>query len=119
MVKRAVTMTASAPASGKVGTAIAAASIASGVSGAASTATGVVAFRVFGPQTTAPSSCTGGGTAVGSAAVHGPGTYRSSRAFTPPAAGKYWWYATYTGDATDAPSHSACGASMAATAVTA
>jgi hypothetical protein len=55
---------------------------------------------------------------LGQPAVHGPGTYPSSSAFTPRAAGKYWWYATYNGDATDAPAHSACGASMAATTVT-
>jgi hypothetical protein len=50
--------------------------------------------------------------------VSGNGTYHPSAGFTPAAAGKYWWYASYAGDAANGASHSACGSSMAATTVT-
>jgi hypothetical protein len=118
VVKHAVSMTATAPSTGKPGTAIAAASIGSALSGASSTAAGTVAFRVFGPQAAAPSSCATGGTAVGSASIHGPGTYHPAAGFNPAAAGKYWWYASYSGDGTNGASHSVCGSSMAVTTVT-
>jgi hypothetical protein len=74
---------------------------------------------VFGPQASAPTSCSSGGTVVGTAIVAGAGTYHPSAGFTPSAAGTYFWYASYGGDASNASSSSVCGAAMAETTVTA
>ena len=67
-------------------------------------ATGTITFRAFGPSSSAPSSCgTGwatwaGNTAAVSNGASTSGTYHAATGFTPTAAGKYWWYATYGGD---------------------
>ena len=90
------------------------------VAGATSGAGGTIAFTVFGPQVSAPSVCTTGGTAVGSAVtVTGNATYNPSAGFTPSAAGNYWWYAAYSGDANNNAAASTCGAGMAQTVVAA
>jgi hypothetical protein len=78
---------------------------------------GAIAFTVFGPQSSAPNSCTSGGTPAGTASVSGDGAYQPSTAFTPSAPGDYWWYASYGGDAGDNPAASTCGATMAETVV--
>jgi hypothetical protein len=75
--------------------------------------TGTITFTVFGPQSSPPSSCASGGTAVGTANVNGNGPYQPSLGFTPPSAGEYWWYASYGGAAGDEPAASACGPLMA------
>ncbi len=71
--------------------------------------TGTITFKVFGPQAAAPTSCTSGGTSVGTATVSGLGAYSPATAFTPASAGTYWWYASYGGDANNAPADAACG----------
>jgi hypothetical protein len=81
--------------------------------------TGTIAFTVFGPQSSPPSSCASGGTTAGAANVNGNGTYQPSAGFTPPNPGEYWWYASYGGDAGDEPAGSACGPLMAQTLVAA
>jgi len=78
---------------------------------------GAITFTVFGPQSSPPSSCTSGGTTVGTASVSGGGFYQPSAGFTPPSPGEYWWYASYGGDVGDNPSASTCGARMAETTV--
>ena len=114
----ATTTSVVAPASGTSGQAIAASSIGSTLAGAGSGAGGTITFTVFGPQATAPSSCTSGGTNVGTATVSGNGTYHPSAGFTPASAGTYWWYAGYGGDANNTASNSGCGSSMAHTTIT-
>jgi hypothetical protein len=109
-------MSLSAPATGSAGNAIAASAIKAALSGGSSPS-GTITFKVFGPQASAPSSCTSGGTPLGSATVSGNGTYSPPAAFTPSAAGGYWWYASYSGDAHNRPAVSACGASMPTTLV--
>lgn len=110
--------TVTAPATDTKGTAIAASSIGSTLSGARSGATGAITFKVFGPTTTPPATCTSGGTQVGTAVtVSGSGTYRPTAGYTPATAGRYWWYASYSGDASDPASNSGCGAGMTSTAV--
>jgi len=79
--------------------------------------TGTVTFTVFGPQAAPPSSCTSGGTTVGTATVSGNGTYAPATASKPSKPGRYWWYAGYGGDGANAPAASACGATMASTTV--
>ena len=101
------TLSVAAPASGYVGTAISASSINATVSGG-SAPTGTITFTVFGPQSTAPSTCTSGGTTVGSATAAGDSTYSSSSAFTPSHTGDYWWYASYAGDSNNNGAASAC-----------
>ena len=49
---------------------------------------GTVTFTVFGPQTSPPSSCTSGGTTVGTANPYGDGTYHPSAGLTPPSPGQ-------------------------------
>jgi hypothetical protein len=116
-VKNAPGTTATAPATDTTSTAIATTSISSLLSGATSTATGTITFKVFGPQTTAPTTCTTGGTTVGTATVTGNGTYHPSAGYTPSSPGTYWWYASYNGDTNNAASNSTCGAGMSATTV--
>ena len=111
-------LSATGPGSGSVGSAIAGSSISAALSGG-SAPTRTIMFKVFGPQAEPPSDCTTGGTTVGTAAVSGDGTYMPSAGFTPSAAGDYWWFATYGGDAGNNPAASACGASMAETVVAA
>jgi hypothetical protein len=108
----------SAPSTGAAGTAISAASIGATVSGATSAATGGITYTVFGPQATAPVTCTSGGTTVGgTTSVAGNGTYNPSAGFTPSSAGTYWWYADYTGDADNLHTTSTCGSGMPSTVV--
>jgi hypothetical protein len=64
---------------------------------------------VFGPQSTAPSDCSTGGTTVGTASVSGDGTYHPSDGFTPGSAGDYWWYASYGGDSNNNSASTSCG----------
>jgi hypothetical protein len=109
---------AGARASATAGSPIAAASIWAGLGGGAEP-TGTLTFRVFGPQSAPPVSCTAGGTTVGSASVAGNGTYHPSAGFTPASPGHYWWYASYGGDPSDNPAASACGETMAETVVSA
>ena len=79
--------------------------------------TGTLSFRVFGPQATAPSSCTSGGTVIPGAGVAGNGSVHPGAGFTPSSTGDYWWSAVYSGDVGNHPAASACGAGMAETAV--
>ena len=67
VAKFSPTVTIGGPGIGTAGTAIAAANINSVLAGGttAPAATGTITFKVFGPQTTAPTTCTTGGTAVG------------------------------------------------------
>lgn len=78
---------------------------------------GDVTFRVFGPQTSPPSSCATGGTTIGSATTSGDGSYGPAQGFTLASPGDYWWYASYGGDLGNTPTTSACGASMDETVV--
>jgi hypothetical protein len=116
VVSTATATTVSAPGSGTAGRAIEAVSAA--LSGAASGAGGTITFTVFGPQPAPPTDCSSGGTQVGSpVAVSGNLSYNPSAAFTPPGAGTYWWYASYSGDAANLASDSGCGAGMTSTVV--
>jgi len=112
----ATTTTVAAPGTGLTGDAIAASSISSTLSGAGSGAGGTITFKVFGPQASAPASCTSGGTTVGTATVSGSGTYHPSAGFTPASPGTYWWYASYSGDSSTKGSSSSCGSGMPQTA---
>ncbi len=116
--KTTPTLSASGPLGGVAGSPIAASSISAALT-EGSSPTGTIAFTVFGPQSSPPSSCTSGGTTVGTASVNGNGTYYPSGAFTPPSPGEYWWYASYGGDAGDEPAASTCGPLMAQTLVAA
>ena len=119
--KASPTVTVSAPATGTVGTAIAAASItATLASSSGANATAPITFRVFGPQSTAPTTCTSGGTTAGSATPAGDGTYQSGASFTPSGAGTYWWYVSSPSDTNNNATASACDSpSMTKTVVTA
>lgn len=119
VVSKAIpTLSASGPLGGVAGSPISASSISATLAGG-SASTGAIAFTVFGPQFSPPSSCTSGGTTVGAASVNGNGAYQPSVAFTPTAPGEYWWYASYGGDAGDEPAASVWGALMAQTLVAA
>src|SRR5947209_11416292 len=114
--KNTTAVTAAGPASTNAGSAIAASSISSVLSGATSGGGGTITFIVFGPQATAPTTCTSGGTQVGTTvAVSGNATYHPTASFIPSTAGTYWWYASYSGDSNNAASNSGCGSGMAST----
>ncbi len=98
------------------GSPISASSISATLAGG-SAPSGAIAFTVFGPRSSPPSSCTSGGTPVAAARAYGDGSYQPAAGFTPPSPGDYWWYASYGGDAGDEPATSACGPSMAETTV--
>ena len=109
----------SAPATGSKGTAIPASSILATLSGAGAGAGGTLGFTVFGPRTAPPTNCTSGGTQVGTPlTASGSGAYPASAGYSPSTAGTYWWYAAYSGDATDAASNSGCGSMMPSTTIT-
>ena len=118
VVTNATTTTTTAPGSGTAGSAITAASIGSTLSGATAAASGTISFSVYGPQASAPTTCTGAGwTTVGSATVNGNATYHPGAGYTPTQAGTYWWYASYDGDTANSGSASTCGTGMASTTV--
>jgi hypothetical protein len=121
VAKASPTLSVTAPATGKAGSAIAGSSIDGvfGGSSGASSATGTITFTVFGPQASAPSTCTSGGTTVGTATAAGDNTYHPNASFTPSQAGNYWWYASYPSDANNNAATSACGSGMAETVVSA
>ena len=79
-------------------------------------ATATITFTVFGPGAE-PTSCTSGGTTLGTATPAGDGTYTSSGTFTPTLAGDYWWYASSAGDANNNAAASACTSGMSETIV--
>ena len=113
------TLTASGPASGNAGTAIAGSAVSSTMTGSSGTnATATITFTVFGPGSE-PTSCTSGGTTLGTATPAGDGTYTSSGTFTPTLAGDYWWYASSAGDANNNAAASACTTGMSETVVAA
>jgi hypothetical protein len=80
---------------------------------------GTVTFSVFGPQPSPPAACGSPTSLAGSATVQNDGAYVPKASFTASAAGTYWWYASYSGDSTNAPAASACGAQMPETVVSA
>jgi sugar lactone lactonase YvrE len=73
---------------------------------------GTLTFEVFGPQPSPPTNCSAGATTVGSASMSGDGSYSPAVEFTPPQAGDYWWYASYSGDSNNNPAASTCGVAM-------
>ena len=119
--KASPTLSVSAPATGTVGTTIAAASITATLgSSSGGNATAPITFKVFGPQAAAPTTCTSGGTTVGTATPAGDGFYQSSGSFTPSGAGTYWWYVSSPLDTNNNAAASACNSpSMTQTVVTA
>ena len=110
-------LSASALGSGVAGSPIAGSSVSATLSGG-SAASGTLTFTVFGPQSSAPTSCTSGGTTIGTASVSGDGSYHPSAGYTPTTAGDYWWYASYDGDPNNNAAGSTCGAAMAETIAT-
>jgi hypothetical protein len=71
--------------------------------------TGAITFNVYGPSESAVCNL---GSEVFTSTVnvdHGNGQYTSGL-FTPSAAGKYWWVASYSGDGNNDPASDSCGA---------
>ncbi len=118
VTKAAPTVSATGPGTGTAGTAITAANISSGFAASSgSNATGTITFTVFGPGAE-PTTCTSGGTAVGTGTtVSGNNTYHPTSGYTPGAAGDYWWSASYGGDTNNNAATSACGTGMSETVV--
>jgi hypothetical protein len=110
------TLSATAPGTGSTGTAIQPGSVSAALSNGA-TPSGTITLKVFGPQPSPPSSCSSGGTTVGTAGVSGNGAYHPSSGFTPSTPGTYWWSAAYGGDTGDSAAASTCGAGMTQTVV--
>ena len=116
--KASPTVSATGPASDTTGAVITSGSISSVLAGSSGTnSSGTITFKVFGPQTSAPTNCTSGGTTVGTASVSGNATYHPSAGYTPTTAGNYFWFASYGGDTSNASATSSCGAGMSVTVV--
>ena len=107
----------SAPATSQPNTAISQSMITASLAQAASNASGTVTFSVFGPASVPPTTCSTGGTVVGSATVQGNGALSPGGGFTPTSVGNYWWYASYSGDPSDPAVASGCGTAMTETTV--
>jgi hypothetical protein len=103
-------LSVSAPSSGRADSAIPGSSLTANLLGGASPS-GTVTFKVFGPQSSPPSDCSGG-RKVGTASVSGNGSYNPSAGFTPTQAGDYWWYAIYSGDSNNNAAASKCRGSI-------
>jgi len=73
--------------------------------GAGVSPTGAITFHLFGPNN---ASCTGTPAFTSTVTVAGDGSYNSA-SFTPLSAGVYRWIASYSGDAANAASTTACG----------
>ncbi len=85
------------------------------INGAA--ATGNITFSYLITQSpTPPSSCTTGGTVVGTVPVAGNATYGMAN-FTPDVSGNYWWFAAYSGDTYNKAATSTCGSAISETPV--
>ena len=106
------TLTMSAPSTRTLGSPILGTDVlATLTSGSATPPTGDLTFSVFGPQQSAPTSCSSGGEQVGAyVPVNGNGNYNPSASFTPSQPGEYWWYVSYSGDPNNLGSDSGCGA---------
>jgi uncharacterized repeat protein (TIGR01451 family) len=101
------TVTTSATASAQLGTAISDSATITGLLGP--TQTGTIVFTAYGPEASA--TCAAGDLAFTSSAVavNGNGTY-GPVSFTPTAAGKYFWIATFTDtDGNNGNATTACG----------
>ena len=100
------TLTVTAPSSGPKGTAITPQATVAGSSNETSPIT-----WFYWNQPSAPTDCTTGGTAVGTASTAGDGTYTSSLSYTPTTAGNHiWWYAELPADSNNIAVSSTCGA---------
>ncbi len=112
------TLTATGPSTDNLGTPIAASAISSNLAGSSgSNSSGTITVKVFGPVSSAPTTCSTGGTTVGTATVSGNNTYHPSSGYTPASAGNYWWYASYGGDGNNNSATSTCGTGMSETVV--
>src|SRR5262249_20612784 len=97
-----------APATGTGGTAISSSAISAGLAARSGASAAGTVSLVYFQQISAPTTCTSGGTAIGSAPVSGNGTYHPSTGFTPHVAGNYWLYASYPGDGNNNSAASPC-----------
>ena len=85
-------LSVAAPSFATAGTAIPASSITATLSGSSgSNDASPITFTVFGPSSSAPSTCASGGTQAGTATPAGNGTYVSSGGLTLSTTGDYWW----------------------------
>src|SRR5205085_2797146 len=76
------------------------------LSGATANAGGTITFNLYGPSDTP--DCCGDPVFTSTVDVNGNGDYNSGD-FTPSTAGKYYWIASYSGDANNQPSSGSCG----------
>ena len=76
------------------------------LSGATANAGGTITFNLYGPSDTP--DCSGNAVFTSTVNVDGPDNYNSGN-FTPTAAGKYYWVASYSGDVNNQPSSGSCG----------
>lgn len=117
--KSIVRLAFSAPTADLTGTPVDSSAISATLTGTSTDPPGFVAggyvnFFVLPAPATPSNPCTGGSwQSLGSTAVAGDGTYHPPSGYQPPAAGTYYWYASYTGDSQDKKAASICGASMA------
>jgi hypothetical protein len=73
--------------------------------------TGTITFKLYGPSATADCSTL---VDTETATVNGNGSYGTPFGYSPTQAGTYWWTASYSGDPSNNPASSGCGAEQAA-----
>src|ERR1700722_15679830 len=105
--KAATTLSLAGPASGTVGTAISGTSITGTLAGGSSPS-GTITFYESGPSSSAPTTCPGTMTPIGTATVSANGAFHSSGGFTPSTPGNCWLYGSYGGDTNNTSSASSC-----------
>jgi hypothetical protein len=69
---------------------------------------GTIEFKLYGPSTAA--DCSGTPVDDETVTVSGNGDYTTPAGATPAQAGTYWWTASYSGDTSNGPALSGCGA---------
>jgi hypothetical protein len=69
---------------------------------------GTIEFKLYGPSTAA--NCSGTPVDDETLTVSGNGDYTTPAGATPAQAGTYWWTASYSGDTSNGPALSGCGA---------
>ncbi|MCE7878083.1 MAG: hypothetical protein DYH14_12340, partial [Betaproteobacteria bacterium PRO3] len=104
ITKSSPSIATTASAGGSLGTQVTDSATLSG----GSNPTGTITFRLYGPSATPV--CTNLVFTSNAIAVNGNGNYGPSNAFTPTAAGNYYWIASYSGDTNNNPAVGACGA---------
>ena len=91
-------------------------SIAAVLAGSSGATTGAITYYVLAARS-APATCPGTMSSIGTSSPSADGSWSPAAGYTPTSTTKLWWYAFFAGDALDNPRGTTCGAAMASTTV--